>query len=263
MPYCLKRPPLLLLLLLLLTGHRQPPGWNRSVEKGYVLLYTAADRPDLGYYRKTVGSGRKAVSRFFDSAFRKPFGVYVHPSRASLDSTWRREWGDTSFRSECWMVASGVAHRLDLLARRRWKDEACEHRAEDRPATQQVITHELVHVYHGQRNPSGDFSAVTGLDWLVEGMATYASGQWDSTRRGQVGRLVASGRAPESLDGFWKGRERYALAGSVVAWLDARYGRSLLRRLLACTTRAEALRLTGLDEPQLIGQWRLWILTRP
>ncbi|MFZ4520792.1 MAG: hypothetical protein ACOYNC_03750 [Bacteroidales bacterium] len=50
--------------------------------------------------------------------------------------------------------------------------ESCEHVYSEKLKTQQIITHELVNVYHGQLNAGPDFSDVSGIDWFVEGLAT-------------------------------------------------------------------------------------------
>ena len=100
-----------------------------------------------------------------------------------------KDWGVDDFKSECWMVASGVSGKMDLLAPGVWKDQACEHSFADKLKTKQVIAHELFHVYHAQINPGNDFNNVTGLDWLVEGFATYASGQLDTGRISGVKRI--------------------------------------------------------------------------
>lgn len=66
--------------------------------------------------------------------------------------------------------------------------------------TQQLITHELVHVYHGQLNASPDFSNVEGIDWFVEGLATYASGQCDSLRISEIKKAISGNKIPNGLD---------------------------------------------------------------
>ena len=92
------------------------------------------------------------------------------------------------------MVASGVASKLDMLSPLQWAKESCEHDYADKLKTQQIIAHELVHVFHGQLNVSPDFSDVTNLDWFVEGLATYASGQLDKVRTKPQTHLIISGR---------------------------------------------------------------------
>ena len=46
------------------------------------------------------------------------------------------------------MVASGVAARLDMISPMAWDKQACEHSYKEADKTQQLITHELVHIYH-------------------------------------------------------------------------------------------------------------------
>src|SRR6187551_2042138 len=110
--------------------------------------------------------------QFFKSPFKNRFQLFIHPNRQSLDSSWQKDWNMPAFKSECWMVASGIATRLDVISPRRWDKEACEHVYAETKKTQLLITHELIHVYHGQLNTSPDFSNVDGIDWFVEGLAT-------------------------------------------------------------------------------------------
>ena len=104
------------------------------------------------------------------------------------------------------MVASGVSHRFDLISPKAWDKESCEHHYKDTTETQQLITHELVHVFHGQLNCSEDFSDVTGLDWFVEGLATYASGQCNDSRIAEIKKAIGLKEIPSSLDEFWTGK---------------------------------------------------------
>jgi hypothetical protein len=106
--------------------------------------------------------GAQSTEQFFGAPFKKNFGVFVYPTRNDLDSQWQKDWNMPQFKSECWMVASGVAAKLDMISPAVWSKEACEHSYADTVKTQRLITHELVHVYHGQSNASPDFSDVTG-----------------------------------------------------------------------------------------------------
>ena len=104
-----------------------------------------------------------------------------------------------SFKSECWMVASGIAGKLDMISPKMWDKEACEHSYSETEKVQQLITHELVHVYHAQLNNSPDFSDTEAIDWFVEGLATYASGQCDSSRIKEIKKAIAENKIPGTL----------------------------------------------------------------
>jgi hypothetical protein len=131
-------------------------GWEKDNARGYVIYYTTADKSWLPEYKRTI------------------------------DRAWRKDWHLPDLKSECWMVASGVARKIDIISPAQWNRESCEHFFEDKIATQQLITHELFHVYHGQLNASHDFSDVENIDWFVEGLATYASGQCTRQRIDEV-----------------------------------------------------------------------------
>ena len=183
--------------------------WKQVNNNGYQLHYQADNVEMLSEYQGQVESGINSVKAFFGSPYSSEFSIWIHPTRHSLDSTWQKDWNMPDFKSECWMVASGVATKLDMIAPRQWDKLSCEHHYAEKEKTQQLITHELVHVYHGQHNGSPDFSAVEGIDWLVEGLAAYASGQCDPSRIAGVKKALLEQQVPSGLDGFWKGKHRY------------------------------------------------------
>jgi hypothetical protein len=252
---------LLGLLVALSRGDRAHAGvsWHEARGEGFVLFSSAGDSLREPFYTKLVTEGRASVQSFFSEPFDTTFDVYVFPSRTSLDEHWRTSWGMPDFRSECWMVASGVATRLDLLSPARWDTEACEHRSADTADVHRIVTHELVHVYHGQRNVSPDFSNIAGIDWFVEGLASYAAGQHDSSRVASVRKAVTNGTVPASLDRFWTGSLRYALSASVVAFIDAKYGRARLRQLLVLNSLDQLLRDLGIAEAELLTEWKAYV----
>ncbi len=229
--------------------------WIFEQHAGYTLAFTETDRAHRDNYVRLIDSGLLEVQAFFGQPFPRQFDVYIHPNRTSLDSTWQRDWQAPDFRSECWMVASGVAAKLDALSPAVWDRQACEHPTTDTAATRKLFAHELVHVFHGQHNPSPDFSAVSGLDWLVEGLATYASGQCDSARMAEVFKAIADKKTPRSLDQFWSGKLKYGLSGSVALYLDRRYGRQQLLALLALTEKQQVLEVLGCSEETLVADW--------
>lgn len=234
--------------------------WNAEGKDGFRIIYTSADDINKDEYAGLIENGVKNVTAFFHEPYQRDFDVYIHPNRHSLDSTWQYDWKMPEFKSECWMVASGVADRMDLISPKTWDKEACEHSYSDKAKTQMLITHELVHVFHGQKNPSPDFSNVTGIDWFVEGLATYASGQCDAARIAEVKKAITDGKAPSSLDQFWSGRLKYGLSGSMVMYIDQKYGRAKLVSLLGYTDISDLLSALGTNEAGLLEGWRAFML---
>jgi hypothetical protein len=235
---------------------QENPAWSVVQVKAAKVHYTPGDAglaPALADY---VNAGTGSVEKFFGHPFPRSIDVYVFPRRAALDAQWQQDWGAPDFRSECWMVASGVAHRLDLLSPSAWAQEACEHDSTDQREIQQLVTHELVHVYHGQHNPVPDFAGLEDLAWLIEGVATYASGQLDEERMARVKQVVQEGKAPTSLSRFWSGKDKYGLAGSLASCVDERIGRAQLFELLKETKQDAVLSKLGMTEAQLIERWK-------
>lgn len=157
------------------------------------------------------------------------------------------------------MVASGVSSRLEVISPKFWDKEACEHVYSETEKTQQLITHELVHVYHGQQNISPDFSNVEGIDWFVEGLATFVSHQCDSFRISEIKKAINEDKIPKDLDSFWTGKIKYGLSGSVVMFIHYKYGGEKLKELLPLSKKIEILSALKTTEAELLGDWKEYI----
>lgn len=230
--------------------------WRELARDQYTLHYTLADQNTIKKIDSYIQSGVEYIVDYFHHSFINKFDVYIFPNRTLMDKQWQKDWGDSNFQSQCWMIASGVAHRLDMLSPNAWPKEACDHNANDSTEIRQVIWHELVHVFHGQYNPDHTFNHIEGLDWLVEGLATYVSGQLDEKRLQRVKQLSKEDKSPSILENFWKGQEKYGLSGSMVNYIDKTFGREKLSALLKFTNKQDALKFLGLSEEQLINNWK-------
>lgn len=222
----------------------------------FSVFYTSVDSADMQIYAPYFLNGLDDVERFFGVSFKNKFSIYIHPNRVSLDSVWQKDWGMPSFKSQCWMVASGVATKLDMISPKRWDSLACEHSYVDTLKTQKLIIHELVHVLHGQYGKSSDFSEINGIDWFVEGLATYVSGQCDSERMAEVKEAITQGNIPSSLANFWSGKLRYGLSGSVVIYIESEYGKDKLLELMAYSNLSEVLGALETNEANLVSGWK-------
>ena len=250
----------LLLLLCLVSGGftvgKDSLEWKELSRGKYTLHYTSADQGMINRIDSDLQSGLTYIAGHFHHSFLNKFDVYIFPNRTLLDKQWQKDWGDSSFQSQCWMIASGVAHRLDILSPNAWIKESCDHNANDTTEICQVIWHELVHVFHGQYNPDHTFNYIEKLDWLVEGVATFVSGQLDEKRLQRIKQMIRENKTPSTLDDFWKGQEKYGLSGSMVAYMDRTYGRDKLFALLKFTNKQDALKFLGVSEKQLIKNWK-------
>ncbi|WP_299366678.1 hypothetical protein [Winogradskyella sp.] len=233
--------------------------WIIEKHEGYALCYTDMDRANISEYQSYFEKGKTSVEKFFSNPFKTDFSIYIHPSRKSLDSTWQKNWNMPNFKSQCWMVASGVSNQLDIISPKKWESLACEHIYSDSTKTQNLITHELVHVYHGQYNVSPDFSDVVGIDWFVEGLAVYASGQCDSIRIKDVKSALSEGEIPEKLANFWSGKLKYGLSGTLVMYLDKAYGREQLISLLTYNNLKEITETLGVTEDDMLSGWKTFM----
>jgi len=229
--------------------------WRSEKNGQYHLHYTEADTNILAATKNYLITGNSHINKFFAQPFLHSFETYIFPERAQLDKQWQQDWSDTSFHSQCWMVASGVGDRLDILSTNAWAKDACDHDGNDSAELRRLIWHEMVHVYHGQHNADHKFEKMENMDWLVEGVATYVAGQLTEKRISAVKKSIAEGKQPTQLNQFWKGNLRYGLAGSLVGYIDQKFGRKKLFHLQQLSSTEAALTFLGTTEQQIIGEW--------
>ncbi len=230
-------------------------------EPPWHITAAQADREVVPALEASLRLGRKRVEEFFGRPFAKAFDVEVFAGRAAFDAYFRKRWQLP--RTERWMVALGVADKMAVLTPRVWKTEAVEHDPADREHFREIVAHELVHVYHGQHNPTGDFDGMDDLGWFVEGLAVYVSGQLDHGHRDAARKAVASGKDPKRLAKAWSGPYRYGVSGSMVRFIDRRYGRAMVWKLLAETKPDAVLGRLGLSEAEFLRAWRKSVRNEP
>ena len=225
----------------------------------YKINYQEQDKVYAKQIEAWLNTGQQQIEDFFNHPFKNPFTVNLFTNRDSLDKQWQKDWNMPTFKSQCWMVASGIGHRLDILSPGKWKEQACEHNPEDTTALRKLIVHELVHVYHGQQNPSPTFENVENIDWFVEGVAVYVSGQNDKERYQRTKKFLQEEQGPTKLSNIWKGEHRYGMAGTIVQYIDETYGRDMLFTSLSKTKATEVLGLLHTTEEELIRNWKKYI----
>ena len=183
--------------------------------------------------------------------------VRIFADRAGFATALRDAWGIPE--TACWMVGAADDTHLYLLSPGAWADEACEHNPADAEHRRLLVTHEAVHVYHGQVNPSADVGLLEEIGWFVEGLATWASGQLEAAHAGRAAEAIAAGKAPKELSEAWSGPYRYGVAGSMVGWIDDHWDRETVRQALEFTSWEEFEARLGMTELEFLAGWESWV----
>lgn len=183
--------------------------------------------------------------------------VSVFPGREGFDEALRAAWGIP--QTACWMVGAADDHHLYLLSPGAWESEACEHDPADEEHRRLLVTHEAVHVFHGQVNPSADVGLLEDIGWFIEGLATYVSGQLETSHARRAAEALDAGEGPDRLAEAWSGPYRYGVAGSLVAFIDERWGRDSLIAALEITSPEEFHGLLGTTEDEFLADWETWV----
>lgn len=249
-----KRLPFLLMLLALhspLSFCQTTPA--AVVEASGLDFHASPADPYANPIHKDASRAILDIQSFFGAPFPGPIHFRLVSQRAEFDAAVSK-FGLSP--TQCWMVGFGTADSMVVLSPAAWKEQACEHDANDVEATQQLLTHELIHVYHGQFNPTRDFTGVDDLDWFIEGLAVFGSGQLTKGRLDRMRAAIADNQAPEALSKVWTGPNRYAFAGSLVRYVDQKWGRATIVRLLRVRSSAEALAILHTEEKSLLAGWR-------
>lgn len=225
------------------------------------LAHAPEDAEAAAVVHAMAALGVRRVEAFFGSPFPREILVEILPDRDAFTASFPPEWGldDT----QCWMVATGVADRLRMLSPRAWRTQACEHDPDDEAHLRGIVWHELVHVYHGQRNPTGDFTGAEEIGWFAEGLAVHVSGQLREGHLASPREAIETGAVPHQLEDAWSGKYRYGTCGTLVAYLDATLGREAIVGLLSATSEAEILAAAGMTEAELLAGWAEFVRTSP
>ena len=226
---------------------------RRAGAEETVIVLPDSEREIADVLRGAVNAGRERVEAYFSRPFPKPFLVEVLASRSDLDKAFAERW--EAPKTACWMVAAGIADRLLLLSPRVWKAEACGHDAGP-VHVGEIVGHELVHVFHGQVAPHGDFRGMDELAWFVEGLATVVSGQLDGSHAGDSSVALKAGRGPKTLASAWTGRYRYGVCASLVRHIETTHGRPILDRLMRLGTNAAVMATLRTNEGAFLAAWR-------
>ena len=216
-------------------------------------FHAVAGDPYATEVRDMATASAKQIQLFFGAPFPDPIHFQMVADRAAFDAALPPKLGMGA--TQCWMVGLGTADLMVLLSPDAWAKQACEHDPNDSQAIRQLIAHELIHVYHGQFNATRDFSGIEDLDWFIEGLAVFGSGQLTKDRLDRMQEAVSAGQLPTSLSSIWTGPNRYAFAGSLVRYVDQTWGRAATVRLLKVRSSAEALALLGTTEKSLLAGW--------
>jgi hypothetical protein len=174
--------------------------WKKLKTEKFEIIYPSG--LDVSETLHFLEKGTEAVEHFFGQPFHKKFSVKIFTERNDLDKFWRTDWNAPDFNSECWMVASGDANGIAMLATSAWKVQACEHDPADKIETKKLLTHELTHVFHSQWQNAGANEDLEPIGWFVEGLATYVSGQLDDRRMSRYARHQGKEKFPMNLKSF-------------------------------------------------------------
>jgi hypothetical protein len=228
---------------------------------GYALEYIGADRAVAESLVPMIDRGRQTAEQFFGTTYSATFVVKILHDRDALNVRWRVAFQQPGLQTRCWEIAGGWATEFDILSPAVWNSQACGHDGTNANHVANVVAHELVHVLHGQRNPSF-FSIAASTPWILEGLAAYASGQWAVEYASSARSALSGGFAPTTFAEIWTSSANYALAGSVFAYIHPRFGTDAVRGLLTVGSEGALLTSLSTDATTLLQDWRAWVLAQ-
>src|SRR5262249_37261374 len=115
---------------------------------------------------------------------------------------------------------------------------------------------------HGQQNPRPDFADMDDSGWFIEGLAVLVSGQLERSHRTAAREALQAVKAPTRLADAWSGRYRYGVSGSMVEFVDNRYGRDAIKKLLKVVSNEDAMKLLKTTEREFLEAWKEHVRTQ-
>jgi hypothetical protein len=237
-------------------GMSPSPAWAQGDSATFRIHAQGVPSSGIALIRGDLERAEKRITEVL-GPFHDTVSVRVLANRAGFSQALRDAWGMPE--TTCWMVGAADDHVFYLLSPSVWLEEACEHDPGDDIHRRNLLAHEAVHAYHGQANPSEDLGLLEDLGWFIEGLATYVSGQFEAFHASRAKEAVATGAAPQQLAHAWTGQYRYGVAGSMVAFIDARWGRQTLVNTLVVTSQPSLLALLNMAEADFLSEWRAWV----
>jgi hypothetical protein len=233
--------------------------WSVIAEGGITVEYQTVDQAIAPLILRWAIAGRQNDQSYFGEMLAAPFIVRLYPDRATMESEWRAIFNAPGMVFQCWMIANANASQVLLLSSRAWRTQACGHDPADTVHTRRIIAHEIVHVLHRNVNPQPELPGMYPSWWLVEGLATVGSGQFDAGMRTAAAAALQNG-LPAQLENIWTGNFAYELSASLVDYLDATFGREMLTALMRATNEAGILTMLARNEATLLAQWRQYVI---
>ena len=230
--------------------------WTTFTASGLTIRAVRADADLVPLVGSAISDGERLATGFFGAAPLQPFTIAIYPDRSTLTDHWRAAWQAPAFQPQCWLIAAAWAVELDLLSPRAWSRDACGHDAGNQTHIRNVLAHEVVHVMHAQLGQHPNLNSLLDVQWFFEGLAVYVSGMLDVDYAGIVPAKLSAGFAPRTFAEVWADPGNYPVSGSIVRYMDRRFGRAAVRGLLDARSTATILSRLGISEADLLSGWR-------
>ena len=225
--------------------------WVSRERAGITVQAQGPDITRLDEWLTVAETARARIQSFFDRTLEGSFTLTVYPTRDAVNAYWRAAFRVREDQLFCWMIATAGSTGVIMLSPRVWASEQCGHSGTaDQVST--VLTHEIVHVLHARTTTNAPFDSSLSFMWFREGVASFAANQYSITGLGQSAASVTSLASVQTV------ANNYAIATSMVAFIDARFGRARTASLLRYASTTEVLNDLGLTENQFLEQWREW-----
>ncbi|MDP2865901.1 MAG: hypothetical protein Q8O90_06635 [Elusimicrobiota bacterium] len=131
-------------------------------------------------------------------------------------------------------------------------DGAC-----DKKVYRQFIEHEIVHMIEEYSSPKNAMEIRP--QWWGDGIAVYATGQYgDRINREEIKKDLAVNKLPH-ITGM-KGRDAYVWGWSLVRYIEKRFGRKILRKIILESCTEDILGFLKLRKNKFELEWRAAIL---
>ncbi len=207
----------------------------------YKVICDPVEKPYLRLMELWTDRCIDTIEGFFHKGFNHGFTVKVYSSRDRFEAG-----------SPCWFVGWSTENRVHLLSPLIWEDQSCEPAAGDPFASFRIVLHEVVHVFHLQYRDAAALDST--MRWFSEGLAEYVSGRTDLDSL-EISEQIKAEKYPTDFKTLYDQKNFYTWSGLLVGFIDHKYGRDMLHKILEMDNSDQFLELLETRETDLFSQW--------
>lgn len=230
--------------------------YNIKHYKGARVIYLDRDADAVETTYKHAMSGIRKGLRFFGLPPEFPLiNIFIAPRRTEYDKLVSHL---TKVPTSKGRLGQTQGHDLYIISPKAWAtdvhpDYLASNGGYDKKVYRQFIEHETIHMIEEYSSPKNAMEIRP--QWWCEGLAVYTTGQYrDRINREETKKDLAIDKLPH-ITGM-KGRDAYVWGWSLVRYIEKRFGREILKKIIIESCTEDILGFLKLRRNKFELEWR-------